>query len=447
MSIFLAGTADGFAFVVQDDRTVNTAGNGGESLGFRDNFPRYLAVAFDFCADRPFCTSQSVRVETRQEENGVPQDSEIISEFTVNDRTLFGELVDGEETTTDFQVTYLDDLKEVQVFVNGAQISFPEATVDLKAILVDTNTSFVGFTGSNSDSSVSQNLNALNLAINNLDIIQMNSGFKLVQSFENTQNLDFGQIAVIEFQIVDTCNQPLSNEAAIASGITAADIVAFIVDESGQFDPILPFGDIVQIGSLFRLTFQTIADFTTTYSVSIEVQGISVQKTPLEGAINASAPDESGIGTVGIILLIALIAVLVIVVIAIARGWNNYRKKLDEHGEDIEFGKTKEQIDIIETTIDYEVNPMIAPLDKLKERLKKNEQVIADMKRGQQNAVDSDFTVEQLQEENEQLRDEMKELKRQQQLEEAGNAVAPSGGGRKNYAGKDNKYAFGEEGA
>jgi len=164
------------------------------------------------------------------------------------------------------------------------------------------------------------------------------------------------------------------------------------------------------------LIFITAQGVIANYDLEVEVDGIVVQGSPIEDIVQASRPEPPGVSPVGAILLGGLSLLVFILILFAGRGFWKYKTKLDEHEEDIEFGKTKETLDKIDSTIEYHMNPLVAPLDRLKERLERNKRFIREIKEGQKDAEDSDCTVEQLQDENDQLRQQIVDIKGQKEF-------------------------------
>lgn len=401
------GTSDGFAFVVQDIRTFDTVSSAGTALGFSDAFDSYLGVGFDFCSDRNLCSLQEVRVETK-----LPGEAAVATRSTP-ESNLFGN--SGGDATVNVRIDYLEDDNVVEIFINGDSVLAASGVVLADLLTQDGKFAFFGFTASNAESAAISTLVPLELRIENLDIVQFNSGFRMRPEDLVPKIIDFGQVVTLGFLVVDSCNEPNSN----APEISQSDVSAFLTEAStGER---LEFQNFQQNGPEIFLTFPTLANVVTTYELEIKVDGVLVQQNPLPDIVVAEVPEQGGLSALGIGLLIALIAILAIAIVFIARGWYKYRSKLVEYAEDIEIGKVKEELDGIDKEVEYVMNPMVAPLDKLKERLAINEKRIKDLKASQQEAIDSDYTVEQLQEENKELRAEMAELKKQQEYENAGN--------------------------
>lgn len=439
MTYFIEGaTTDGFAFVVQNSRTTNTLSSGGHALGFSGGVGNYMAVGLDLCQDRAdtTCNKKTLRVETRK--NG--EEPRVIgAELDVSSIDFTG--------TKQYTVRYLDDLEQVVVVIDGSRRVF-ELNESLVEIIGGDNTerfAFYGFTASNSQLAGTAAFQPANIKVNKLEIVQMNSETRLdTEGTEPNQVVEFGKNVLFTMVLTDSCNNKLRADIPPFEETKAKLTAKLSAQGSNRVLTTEPEADNDDNATIF-LTFAMPLGVIEKWDLEVTYDSVQMQGSPLQNAVSTEQDEVSKLKPLGIGLLAALIAVLVIGVILIVHRLNKYREKLKTNEENIQYGKTKAVIDGIDKNIDYNINPMIAPLDKLKERLANNEKVIKQLKDGQKDAVDSDYTVEQLQAENAELRREMNDLKKKQEFGDAGLRISTSIGKRLLNPGQQERNDFEQE--
>merc|ERR1712087_102691 len=167
------------------------------------------------------------------------------------------------------------------------------------------------------------------------------------------------------------------------------------------------------------------------------------QRMPAGNALTSVPPEQEGLKQQDIILICVVISLLVIAVAYWIHRLQRYKKKLEENKDNIEMGQVAVRIADIDKDINYSMNPLLGTLDEMKEKLAKNEKILAGFNAGEM--MDGNYTIEQLEEENRQLRDEMNKLKKEEQeaeiLRGKGKRAGRVAGKKKNIAG------FGQEAA
>eukprot|EP00924_Labyrinthula_sp_SR-Ha-C_P013475 augustus_masked-scaffold_5-processed-gene-3.35-mRNA-1 protein AED:1.00 eAED:1.00 QI:0/-1/0/0/-1/1/1/0/539 len=436
-----AGESDGFAFVVQNDKTTNVFAGGAELLGFQDGLDNYLAVSLDTCANRvedSNCGEYTVRILSK-----LPGEDEVVLASDTFDRNVL-DMTNG--VIAGLQVAFLQDIGDFgQVSVvlsnNGDadRTLVGNLTSSLEEIL-GSKFGTLGFTASNSAN------NPATILIRQLVFSQMNSGTRLITPAQSAQPVTAGRQVTFTLVFSDSCNNQLSAEdAELLQVNVTSDVVATLTEQVDENPEILTTVPVKQDDGTIALTFVTPQGIFALWDLNIEVQGVLAQEMPFAGAVDTQEVNEGGLSQQGIILLVCLIAVLIVVTVYMVRRLDYFRKKLKEHEEDIDYGRVKEEVDEIEKTISYQTNPMIAPLDEMKDKLARNMRILEDLRSGQDNAMDSNYTVDQLVAENEKLRAEMNRLKKEEQLREAANRSATQGRKKFNAGGGNVKRDFDQE--
>uniref|UniRef100_A0A7S3PRH6 L-type lectin-like domain-containing protein n=1 Tax=Aplanochytrium stocchinoi TaxID=215587 RepID=A0A7S3PRH6_9STRA len=405
--------SDGIAFVAQNDRIENIQGGIGENLGYRSGLNKYMAVAFDICADRENefgptlpCVDHRVRIDVAGAQEG--------SNINLIDDPVGGglDLQDGVIHTG--KVSYLASTKVVKVYIDDllqAQVTLPEALEDFWGDKF----AYFGFTASNMDIAPA-NVNLLSFRLD-----QLKSATGVISGL--SRKYDFGQRVSFILGVFDTCNTLLGEADALtfvqsANNITAS--LTFQGDDDLVLNPTIQDREDGTYGIFFDLPQNVVGSWT----LEIRVNNILTQDMPLANAVSSVVPTDGGLSTQNLIILCVIIALLVMAMAYWINRLNRYKKKLAENKENIDMGKVAHKIADIDKDVTYNMNPMLGTLDEMKEKLAKNEKILAQFGAGE--TMDENFTIDQLEDENRKLRDEMRRLKK-----EEAEAEAMSGAGRK----------------
>lgn len=419
---FVEGEEDGFSFAINPLRTSDNGGALGPNVGISGGFETYIAVIFDLCPERAdlSCLEEEIRVEFNNNNGGVQNVITLRTQGAEADPELAdvsAQILINNGNTKRVVVSYLADINTISVSINNVVLireSLDPFFTNLEE-LFGNKFAFLGFSGSSTGA-----IDVATLDILDLDLDLQPSDSRLVS--EQAITVEFAESITVLFVVVDSCNDPLSEEEIDAQNITESDIVASFSsdDQDGPLD-----ADIIQrlSNGTFAMTF-TAPSIETVWSLNVVFRDIVSQNMPLDGFLLTVPPSGFQLDPLGIGLLSLLIIVLVLFVVIMVRRLDRYRKQLNKHAEDIEYGRTKEQIDDINKNIAYTMNPMIAPLEELKARVSANTKLISDLRKQKENQKDPEAEIAALQEENEQLRKQMKIQKEEAEKNRAANRLS-----------------------
>lgn len=404
------GLGDGFAFVVQNDKTSNTLGGARENLGFRDAIDKFIAVGFETCTNGAEPCQEKVVIWTQ----GVLADGD--TPVPVAEAPLAATTIATASLVT-AQVVYSQKDQEVTVLING-DVIVAGPVGDVETEIFGSKQGWFGFAAS-----TFEDLTA-DVEIFNFRLDQQPSSTAITTPL--AQTVDFGDSVVFTLVNRNNCQQPVAFApgAVVVANLTNDNQVALggIVNEEDKvegrdfFLPTLSTNVAGAIEMRFDLPFRV----ETSWTLQVEVDGVGTNGTPLGSAVISKEPEpDTGLPTYGLALLITIIALIVIGLIYAVVRLRRYRKKLRENALDIDAGKEKYKLDQLDNDMSYNINPMLGSLDEMKKKLADNEKELSRLRSGKSNLYDDDYTIEKLQEQNSKLRDEMNKLKKEVQQDEA----------------------------
>lgn len=420
------GTSDGFAFVVQNDKTYNVLGGTGSNLGFRDALDKYVAVAFDLCPDREEITSDCSRETVAIVKQGVLDNDE--EPITISYANLTQSIKTQKEITV--RVVYTANNGYLSVELKYGTGNYQLVLNDLVNSVEDlwgSRYAWFGFTASTSWD------NTVDIDVKSFEILQQPSDNAIKEKLP--RETSFGDFLILTVLILDTCQQvvdtlpiKLTQNGGIESNINATltlqlpeNLTAF---ERRQAERIIP-GEIIGFGSKLgeiRLQFEMPANVIGDWDLEVLVQGVPSEGLPLLGAISTIPPQPPLLPAWGLGLLLTIVLLLLGSMMYALRRLYRYRQKLKENEENINAGKEKTYLDELDRQVDYKINPLMGSLEDMKKRLEENRAELARLQAGKGIMEDEKYTIEQLQAQNEELRKEMNRLKVEEQKNDAENA-------------------------
>lgn len=430
------GAPDGLGFVVQNFQDFDTAGDTGETLGYTGYVEAYLGVNFLTCLDGSACADNKVRILKRLPGDTSPTvlTEENLSNFNCSSGCTV-------------QVAYVDDESlpdragsQVIVQFKGDTSPLANATFgNLTQVLYGDRHGFFGFS-----SSATQGVAQTNVLVNTLKMdVQPPSS---IVTTPLGGELVFGRTFEVRVSETNSCLEPVStdeltNVSAVLTLVSREgdEIYNNGVGERVTVDPTVTY---VSANGLFNLAFDLPPNIPGVWQLDVALNEVPVDGSPFETAVTSVAPpNDNAIPTWGLALLITLVVLIVLGLIYVVIRLRRYRKKLAENKEDIEAGKEKHHLDNLERGVEFKMNPLMGSLDEMRAQLKKNEEELARLRNGKASLFDDQYTVEQLQQQNAELRDEMNKLKREAQQGEAdkmsfGTRVKPESKGRKQFDGQ-----------
>jgi len=414
------GQGDGVAFVAQNYQTFDTLGGSASNLGFLSRTENYLAVGFE-----TFDVTQQVVVSERDNSGTIttPGTFAVPNGIDLNDgqkhvaRILYN--LNGENGGPEIEV-YVDD-----TFVGKTDVQ--DATTNLWR---GSPYAWVGF----SASTPAEVADSADITVHDLALFQQPAAFNIVTDLGI--DVDFGRSILIELETVDSCLERVAADPVIIASVSDPNVTSLIdakLIKQTDTPPAQPVvgNDFLVPGSIIydetnqvfaiRFDLPNLVKATWDLNITITVDGVEIlaTKAPFVGAIESVEPiQEGGLPTWGLALLIAIICIIILALIYSIVRLRRYKKKLEENAEDIEAGKEKHMLDILDRTVEYKMNPMLGSLEDMKAKLRENERELEKLKQGN-GGYDDDYTIESLQKQNAELRAEMNNLKKKAQQEEA----------------------------
>ena len=421
----LGGKAgDGFTYFVQNYGLTDLNGGTGAKLG-AFGMPKSVSVGFDFCSDRPACTQQQVRI-TQTDANGVQ--TSLATPYAASG------LTDG-------------SVKAVRIVYGGRAMSNPTLQVYLGTTkifdvvvgdlsqLFGSRFAFFGFTASTSWDQTAEILVqgwGLTMQPSDIAVKEYQAAVTLSAATSNplaSIQVPYGQVAKFIVQRRSSCGAvlttPVPTSAVIASTLFQQPTTVIVYAEDYVYlqPNVTNNGD----GS-WTLAFQLPANFIGKFDLDVYVDGVRAAGMPWIAAVQSykPAPPLGGLPIWALVLLILLTLLLIIVISYVVYRLQRYRKKLKENAEFIEAGKKQAELDRLEDGTTYSANPMVGTADDLRAQLEKNNAELERLRKRAAAGEDQNFTIEQLEKQRDQLKDEMNRLKKQAQ--EAGVEAETAGG-------------------
>mmetsp|Transcript_15050 Transcript_15050/g.17034 ORF Transcript_15050/g.17034 Transcript_15050/m.17034 type:complete len:524 (-) Transcript_15050:164-1735(-) len=397
-----AAKSDGFAFVAQNDKIQDIQGGNGDNLGYKSGLQKYIAVGFNNCADGAACTNASVE----------------IGRSTTSHEDLGSSFLSGPLNSSEFRtatIIWLANVDTIQVEIDGVLVH-TETGVGALTTLWGDEFAYFGITAS------STYLSGTDVDIRGFRVDQLLSAVQVSQGVG--QEVVIGTRATFILSVLDTCGEQLSYNDSLAIIANVSFIEATLTFDENENIVLSP----VVINDLSNGKYEIQFDLPETslggWTLEVIYNGDTLaQGNPLAAALFTEKPVSRGISTTNLIILCCIIALLVLAIAYWIRRLYRYKKKLDSNKDNIQAGQTFAKIQEIEKEITYKMNPLLGTLDEMKERLERNKKLLERYNKGE--GLDSQYTIEQLQEQNAKLREEMNRLKREEQEKAAlqGNSV------------------------
>jgi hypothetical protein len=415
---------DGVAFVVQNYGLDDTAGSGGEKLGFLNTVDRFLAVGF-------LPALGKVRLYTRE---AAPALAKTVAEANVPG------LGDGAAKTA--SLSYLNDTQTAVVKLGGATVLSAALGKDLVSIMGGGDArrfATLGFSASTTSASYADiSVGSLALKVQPPD--------SAVSEGLNSKII-FGRTQTFVLVKRDSC-QATVPFASNASRVFAR--LSYRGPADGPEKNFTAAGDVEGRDFLdanvtydaakgqFLLQFDMPSNVVSRWDLDVLVDGVRSAGMPCRNCVETRQPDPpTGIPTWGLALLICIIVIIIASLCYALWRLKRYRQKLAENADNIEAGKEKHHLDMLEKDVTFQMNPLMGSLDEMKSKLKANELELQRLRAGKGAQFDDQHMIGELQLQNAELREEMNKLKIEAQQNEALNTsfrpAGPSGAGRKQF--------------
>ena len=416
-----SGNSDGIAFVVQNDKVQDIEGNGGAGLGFFNGLNRYIAVGIDVCpqlgrSSRYPCDANSDVLVSVSGQGVFPAPVLNFGSAQAS-RSLF-----PRDTAINIEVFYLQDLNMIAVFTDGTELINATLTG-----FTDVETHFgsrfgtFGFTASNRFEAV--DAGTVKVSSFRLDKFISEIRPSTAESAQFPRKVILGKQTVIDIVVVDSCNLPSGTRAAELN-VTADKITAYLEAQTAS-GPFQLFADQISnplpgvFAAAFIMPSNILADWTLFADVASSSGAVEMQGVPIVGAVTTVNQIAPALPLYALILLISLLVILVLAMVYVIRRLYRYRIKLKENEEDIAFGREKREMDKLDATVTYTMNPLMGDLNEMQLKLEKNQKILADLRKGDTMVENIDATVAQLKKQNKELRKQLKDLKIKEQKQDA----------------------------
>lgn len=375
------------------------------------------------CIDQASCTDRRVEIIKKS-----PDNSAVVEVASVNLPSL--DCASGCKG----QVAYIEE--EVVVFLNGAEVARGDFG-NLQDVLFGSRFAYIGFS-----SSTSQSASTANTIVSSLKLDLQPANYQVTTKLG--VDVVWGRTFSVGVSKADSCQIPIAtSELASITAVlelTERDGDEFYNGGGGARITEVGVPTFDAVSEQFVVQFDLPFNIPGKWKLTMEVNDVSIDGSPIDNAVISVPPDaDGGIPTWGLALLISLVALIVLGLAYVVLRLRRYRKKLAENKEDIEAGKEKHHLDNLERGVEFKMNPLMGSLDDMRAQLRKNEEELNRLRNGKASQFDDAYTVDQLQAQNADLRNEMNKLKKEAQQNEAlgtsfGARIEPKkGGARKQF--------------